>query len=84
MEEVYIVMVTVISSLVIATGCMIGVITNKYEDTLFQRCVLAALWFISLARCCAGYRQDDAPFLDETFTMLVALWSISLFWKYRK
>jgi len=63
---------------------MIGVLTNKYEDTLFQRCVMAALWFISLSRGWAEYRQDEVPFLDETFTMLVALWAISIFWKYRK
>lgn len=76
--------VTVISALIIAAVCTVGALSDRYQDTLFQRCVMGVMWLASLAVGYNTYVGDPLPTGFDLFIAAVALWALSIFWKYRK
>ena len=77
-------LVTFISCLIIAGASWLGVFSKKYRDTLMQRFALFGMCAASLGIAHYVYNFNDNPRPYSLFSFSVAVWSLSIVWKYRK
>ena len=75
--------ITIISCVIISIICTIGVFAHKYDDTLFQRIALGGCALSSFGVGYQVYQSHCVPLSMDIFCLTVAMWAISIFWKYK-
>lgn len=75
--------VTIAACLVVAATAPLGIFSEKYKDTLLQRVALGGMGFSSIGIAYYVWRFHDVPPAFGMFMTSVALWSVSIVWKYR-